>query len=222
MSLGLSEMKLTTILCLASALICATIAHSQRMERAGTQQAGAGAIYNVRAFGAKGDGKTIDTPAINKAIETAAAAGGGTVSFPAGTYFSVSIHLRSNITLQLDQGATIRAADTVADKVTYDLPEANEWDIYQDFGHSHWQNSLIWGIGLENVSIVGPGLIDGRGLTRRSPRPRRVIQPGDRPVTLAGQGGARPQSPLGEDDDPKVMNGFGNKAIALKLCRNVL
>jgi len=213
-------MKLSTILCLTAALICVTVAHRQRME--GTPGTATGAIYNVRTFGAKGDGKTIDTPAINKAIETAAAAGGGTVSFPAGTYFSVSIHLRSNITLQLDQGATIRAADTLADKVAYDLPEPNEWDMYQDFGHSHWQNSLIWGIGLENVSIVGPGLIDGQGLTRRSPRPRRVIQPGDRPVTLAGQGGARPQSPLGEDDDPKVMNGLGNKAIALKLCRNVL
>src|SRR5262252_9005286 len=178
--------------------------------------------YNVRTFGAKGDGKTLDTSAINKTIEAASAAGGGSVNFPAGTYLSVSIHLRSNITLYLDQGATIVAAETVPGKVTYDVPEPNEWDMYQDFGHSHWQNSLIWGIGLENVSIVGPGLIDGKGLTRRSPRPRRIIQPGDRPVTLAGQGGARQQSPLGEDDDPEVMKGLGNKAISLKLCRNVL
>src|SRR5215471_21736388 len=179
-------------------------------------------VYNVRTFGAKGDGKTLDTPAINRAIETAAAAGGGTVYFPAGTYLSVSIHLHSNITLHLDQGATIRAADAVPNKVTYDLPEPNAWDMYQDFGHSHWQNSLIWGVGLENVQIIGPGLIDGKGLTRRSPRARRVNQPGDRPVTLGGQPGARQQSPLGEDDDPKVMNGLGNKAIALKLCRNVV
>jgi len=179
-------------------------------------------VYDARAFGAKGDGKTLDTPAINKAIDAASTAGGGTVNFSAGTYLSVSIHLKSNITLHLDQGATILAAEAVAGKVTYDLPEPNEWDTYQDFGHSHWQNGLIWGIGLENVSITGPGLIDGKGLTRRSPRPRRVIQPGDRPVTLGGQTGARPQSPLGEDDDPSVMNGLGNKAISLKLCRNVL
>src|ERR1044072_4865439 len=173
-------------------------------------------VYDVRAFGARGDGKTLDTTAINKAIEAAAAAGGGTVVFPAGTYLSVSIRLRSNITLQLDQGATILAADRVPGKVEYDLPEPNEWDMHQDFGHSHWQNSLIWGIGLENVQIIGPGLINGRGLTRRSPRARRVNQPGDRPVTLGGQ------SPLGEDDDPNVMNGLGNKAISLKLTRNVL
>src|SRR5436190_19929019 len=65
--------------------------------------------YDVRAFGAKGDGQTLDTPAINKAIDAAANAGGGTVNFPAGTYLSVSIHLKSNITLHLDQGATILA-----------------------------------------------------------------------------------------------------------------
>ena len=179
-------------------------------------------VYNVRTFGAKADGKVLDTRAINKTIDAAALAGGGTVYFPAGTYLSVSIHLKSNITLHLDQGATILAADTIPGTITYDLPEPNDWDMYQDFGHSHWQNSLIWGVGLENVSIVGPGLINGKGLTRRSPRARRVNQPGDRPVTLGGQTGARPQSPLGEDDDPSVMNGLGNKAISLKLCRNVL
>ncbi len=117
-------------------------------------------IYDVRAFGARGDGKTIDTPAINKAIESATAAGGGTVRFPAGIYLSFSIHLKSHITLYFDQGATILAADSNLSKDRYDLPEPNEWDMYQDFGHSHWQNSLIWGIGLENISILGPGLID--------------------------------------------------------------
>lgn len=185
-------------------------------------EASAQRVYDVRAFGARGDGKTLDTAAINKAIEAAAAAGGGTVNFPAGTYLSVSIRLRSNITLQLNPGATILAADPVPGKVAYDLPEPNQWDMYQDFGHSHWQNSLIWGIGLENVQIIGPGLINGRGLTRRSPRARRVNQPGDRPVTIGGVTGARPQSALGEDDDPTVMNGLGNKTISLKLTRNVL
>lgn len=58
-------------------------------------------VYDVRAFGARGDGKTLDTAAINKAIDVAAAAGGGTVNFPAGTYLSVSIRLRSNITLRM-------------------------------------------------------------------------------------------------------------------------
>ena len=56
-------------------------------------------IHDVRAYGAVGDGRTLDTVAINGAIEAAAAAGGGTVLFPAGTYLSFSIRLQSNIAL---------------------------------------------------------------------------------------------------------------------------
>jgi polygalacturonase len=179
--------------------------------------------YDVRAFGAKGDGLTLDTAAINRTIAAAAARGGGTVHFPAGNYLSFSIRLQSNITLYFDQGATVIAADSKEVKGSYDLPEPNEWEMYQDFGHSHWQNSLIWGIGLENVAILGPGLINGKGLTRNGPRPRRPIQPGDTPATLGGGlSSPRAQSPLGESGDPSVMGSLGNKAISLKLCRNVL
>jgi polygalacturonase len=183
----------------------------------------AATVFDVKKFGAKGDGATVDSPAINKAIETAAAAGGGTVHFPAGTYLCFSIHLQSNISLYLDQGAVILAAAPKQTNGSYDLPEPTEWGMYQDFGHSHWRNSLIWGISLENISILGPGRIDGRGLTRRSPRPRRPLQAGDTPASLGGAQTVAPvQSPLGEADDPIVMNGLGNKAIALKLCRNVV
>src|SRR2546421_5100294 len=107
--------------------------------------------YNVRAFGAKGDGKTLDTAAINQAIDVTAAADGGTVYFPAGNYLSTSIHLKSNIAIYLDQGATIIADETTA-RAKYDPPEPNPWDAYDDFGHTHWHNSLIWGENLENVS----------------------------------------------------------------------
>jgi polygalacturonase len=149
--------------------------------------------YDVRASGAKGDGKAIDTSAINQAIESAAQAGGGTVVFPAGTYLCYSIHLRNNVALQLEQGSTILAAESTGDH-GYDLPESNKpWENYQDFGHNHWHNSLIWGEGLENVSITGPGLIWGKGLSR-------------------GEG----RGPVAETP------GVANKAIALKNCRNVL
>jgi polygalacturonase len=122
--------------------------------------------FDVKAFGAAGDGKTIDSPAINKTIE-AAAAGGGTVHFPAGNYLSYSIRLKSNIALYLDHGATIIAADPPADGIGgFDHAEPNEWDMYQDFGHSHFQNSLIWGDGLSNVAITGTGRIWGKSLSR--------------------------------------------------------
>lgn len=122
-------------------------------------------LYNIRSFGAVGDGKTLDTEAINKAIKAAAVAGGGTVYFPAGTYPSYSIRLTSNIALYLDQGATILAAEPSEDQ-GYDIAEPNPTDMYQDFGHSHWHDSLIWGEKLENISILGPGLIHGKGLDR--------------------------------------------------------
>ena len=121
--------------------------------------------FNVRDFGAKGDGTHIDSPAINAAIDAAAKAGGGTVYLPAGIYSSYSIRLKSNISLYLDHGAVFKAA-VPTEKEHYDLPEDN-WSTYQDFGHSHWKNSLIWGIGLHDITIQGFGLIDGtEGITR--------------------------------------------------------
>ena len=173
----------------------------------------------MRAFGAKGDGRTLDTAAINGAIAAAAAAGGGTVYFPAGTYTSFSIHLKSHVTLHLGPGSTLLAAEPGTGGGRYDLPEPSESDLYQDFGHSHWQNSLIWGIGLEDVSIVGPGRIDGRGLTRRGPGARWSNPNGNRPLSMG------PEPPAGQDPEAaarRSMDGQGNKAIALKLCRNVL
>ena len=127
------------------------------------------AIYNVKDFGAKADGKTIDSPAINSAIEAAAQAGGGTVYLPAGEYACYSIRLKSNIHLYLEQGARIVAAFPGKEE-GYDTAEPNEHNKYQDFGHSHWKNSLIWGIGLENITISGSGLIYGKGLTREESR----------------------------------------------------
>jgi len=178
------------------------------------------ATYNVRDYGATGNGKSLDTDAVNKAIDAASANGGGTVLFPAGTYLCFSIRLKSNITIELGNGSTILAADPKADKGSYDLPEANEFDPYQDFGHTHWKNSLFWGIGVENVAIVGFGKIDGRGLTRRSPGPRRPRTAGETPASMGG-GSKTAIAPLGENADVKEMDGLGNKAISFKLSRNI-
>jgi polygalacturonase len=159
--------------------------------------AGAGTIFDVRSFGAAGDGKTIDSPAINLAIE-AAGAQGGTVYVPAGTYACYSLRLKSAVTLYLDQGATILAADTPREGTAsgYDTPESNApWEAFQDFGHNHWHNSLIWGENIHDVAVLGLGLIWGRGLARGHDDP-------DLPIEEA--------------------SGVGNKAIALKNCRNVI
>ena len=130
------------------------------------------AVFNIREFGASGDGVHNDRDAIERAIEAAVASGGGQVYFPAGNYLSYTIHLKSNISLYLEQGATLVAAEPV-NKTGYDLPEPNAFSQYQDFGHSHWMNSLIYGEGLHDISILGPGRIWGRGLTRSTNVPER-------------------------------------------------
>lgn len=127
------------------------------------------AQYHVKDFGAVGDGKHIDSPAINAALEKASKEGGGRVVITAGTYLCYSVHLQSNVTLRLEKGAVIKAAP-VTDLQGYDKTEPND-SPYQDFGHSHWHNSLIWGENLYHVTLEGEGLIDGSDvLSRGAPR----------------------------------------------------
>jgi polygalacturonase len=121
--------------------------------------------FSVKDYGAKGDGKTVDSPAINSAIEAAAENGGGTIYFPAGDYLSGSIRLRSNITLCLGSGCTIIAV-SANPELNYDQAEKSINDTYQDYGHSHWHNALIWGDSLHDISIIGPGKIYGKGLLK--------------------------------------------------------
>jgi hypothetical protein len=121
-------------------------------------------FYNVVDYGAKGNGLTNNTKAINAAIEAAAKNGGGTVFFPAGEYLSFTIHLKSKITLHLDNGAVL-IGDQEKDGVGYDLPEEDAWyKKFQDFGHSYWRNSLIYGDSLRDIAITGQGMIWGKGL----------------------------------------------------------
>jgi len=163
------------------------------------------AVFNVCDYGATGDSRTLDSPAINKAIEACAAAGGGTVLVPAGTYLSGSIRLKSNIHLLIDAGATILGAPQ--DLNAYDETEPYSLGGYQDGGHCYFHNSLIWGENLTNVFITGNGMINGGGLVRSDGLLDRMVgfNKFDPPITNAA---------------PPVR--LGNKAIALKLCRNVL
>lgn len=146
-----------------SLLLCASLLFFSTMAFA--QSARRNTVYNVKEYGAEGNEVHLETKAINQAIEAAAKAGGGTVYFPAGNYLTGSIHLKSNITLYLDNGATIIAAPA-ADSSEYDMPEPAINDEYQDYGHSHFHNSLIWGEKLHDVAIIGQGMIWGKGLVR--------------------------------------------------------
>ena len=74
------------------------------------------------------------------------------------------VGLADNITLEITKDARILGAAN--DINAYDLPEDNPWSDYQDFGHSHFRNALIWGENLENINITGGGTIHGGGITR--------------------------------------------------------
>src|SRR5438045_236149 len=215
----MKNVKAFSIGLLVLVLLCVGNTRPLFISKASAQKADrAQAFFEVRQFGARGDGTNLDTASINRAIDAAAAAGGGTVLFPAGNYLSVSIHLKSNVALYLDHGANIVAAET-APGIAYDSPEPNQWDAYQDFGHSHWHNSLIWGENLVNVSILGPGKIWGKGLVRSGNQSR-----------TKGQNDALAKAPADPKTGPwgypnardAVENGWGNKSISLKLCRNVI
>ena len=106
---------------------------------------------NPRDFGAKGDGIAKDTAAIQSAIDACAAKGGGTVRLTAGTYLSAPIVLRSNITLELEKGATLLGSPDHAD-----YPAKTEF-------RSPGLQSLVSATHAENVAISGEGAIDGQG-----------------------------------------------------------
>ncbi len=105
-------------------------------------------FFDVKRYGAAGNGAALDTVAINKAVEACHAAGGGTVFFPAGTYRTGTVHLKSNVSLWLDAGAVVRGSKNLAHYQTGIEGQA-------------WYTALILGKGVENVAILGHGTIDG-------------------------------------------------------------
>jgi len=112
-------------------------------------------VYNVREFGATGDGKTKDTAAIMSAVAACAQAGGGTIYFPAGRYLSGSLHLESNQTVELSAGCTLLYSPDASDSPLVE----SRWEDTTAYTHG----PLLYANGKQNVSIVGHGTIDGQG-----------------------------------------------------------
>lgn len=113
----------------------------------------AAATHNIRDYGAKGDGKTLDTAAIQSAITAAAAdKDGGKVLIPAGTFHSGALRLKSDITLHLAKDAVLLGSRNL-DDYRVSGGEKN--------GGRSWQSSLIRGEGVKNVTIKGEGTING-------------------------------------------------------------
>ena len=123
-------------------------------------------FYDVREYGAKGDGVAKDTAAVQKAIDTAAQ-GGGVVFVPAGRYLCGTIHLKSRITLQLAPGATILASPDNGD---FDPYEKLDYDSHADQETTYFHYALLAGENIQEVAIHGQGVIDGNRQKRGGPK----------------------------------------------------
>lgn len=114
---------------------------------------------NVRDFGAKGNGKALNTKAFSQAIQYCTEQGGGTVVVPAGTYLTGTIRLQSHVSLFLEKGAVIKGVPELKDYEPY-IP-TKEMGKYDNADKYNWNRALILGVGVEDVSIYGEGVIDG-------------------------------------------------------------
>lgn len=112
--------------------------------------------WDPRTFGAKGDGRTLDTDAIQRAVNACADAGGGTVRLQGGVFLAGTIRLRSHVTLWIDSGATLRGSQRIEDyqSITPKIPY-----LYRD----RFTKSLIYAEHEEHIALAGGGVIDGQG-----------------------------------------------------------
>lgn len=130
------------------------------LSAAGAARGGAantqGALFNIREQGATGDGITLDTAAIQRAVDACAAAGGGQVYLPPGRYLSGTVHLKSDVTLHLASGATLVGTTNLAE---YHHPVPPAYMPEAKWGK--WHRALILAEGATHIGVTGPGVLDG-------------------------------------------------------------
>jgi hypothetical protein len=155
----------------------------------GRGAAAVGGLYDITHLGAQGDGRTLCTSALQAAMDAAAAAGGGTVLVPPGTFRTGAVFLRSNIHLHLSAGATLLGSTRFDDFP----PVEGRWEGVEREVHA----SLLTGRDLENVAITGNGILAGQRKSwwpdpaaplspRGLPRPHVINLVGCQGVVLSG------------------------------------
>ncbi|MCL4195699.1 MAG: right-handed parallel beta-helix repeat-containing protein, partial [Thermoguttaceae bacterium] len=143
-------------------------------------------VFSIREHGAQGDGQTLDTAAINRAIEACAAAGGGQVLVPPGRYLTGTVHLRSHVTVVLEPGATLVGSTNLDHYQHYTPPVEKEPRPFL-----RWHRALILGEGVEDVVITGEGTIDGNRVfdaqgEERMRGPHTILLGNSRNVSIRG------------------------------------
>ena len=179
---------------------------------------GQDAVYNVRRYGARGDGKTLDTKAIDKAVAACVKAGGGVVLVPAGTFVIGTVRLYSNVELRLGPGSVLLASDNT-----------NDYAFQKDFGFSGSgaggrKLGLIFADRAENVSVTGTGIIDGRSEAYMYADSVQVSGEEDSRYTRQGRGYMN--APEGKAEAPLMWKGqFADRPgtqIVFHACKRVL
>jgi Glycosyl hydrolases family 28 len=130
--------------------------------------------YNIRDFGAKGDGKTLDTAALQAAIDACNKDQGGTVLVPAGVFLIGTVEMKSSVTLRIAaQGKLLGSADGKQYRAAGEIPLSGDTTLRDG------NVGLIYAVNAENITIEGPGTIDGQGAQFRRPE-RGVLPPSGR------------------------------------------
>ncbi len=151
-------------------------------------------VFGIKDFGAVADAKTLNTEAIQRAIDACAAAGGGEVVVPAGVFLTGSLHLKSNLTLRLLPGAVLQGSYNPKDYPDHDISAHRKFGtITHDGVYVQSMKSLIVADGAQNVAIVGEGTIKGAGEgeafqlgLNKNGKPKNLFFIGCRNVRLSG------------------------------------
>ncbi len=121
-------------------------------------------VYNIRDYGAKGDSTTLDTAAVQAAIDACTRDGGGTVLVPAGTFQIGTVELKSNVTLHIAASGKLLGS---ADGKQYHAVDAIPLRGDTTLNDGNW--ALLFAVNAKNVTLEGPGTIDGQGFQFHSP-----------------------------------------------------
>ena len=159
MTLKISTVMMTTMVVLTNTF---SVAEDSNVAVADLNASTSNNVFNIKDFGAVGDGIAMETRAIQDSIEACHDAGGGVIRVPAGDFQLGTIIMKSNVTLSLDYGATLLGSTDAADYTTEGLDNPRE-------GGPH---CLIYANGATNVAIKGMGVIDARGTAENFPRNR--------------------------------------------------
>lgn len=159
-----------TAAALAAGLLEPGAVEAKRKSEANAADLGA-RVYNIRDYGARGDGKTIDTAALQAAVDACSKDGGGTVLVPLGRFVIGTTELKSNVTLHISAGGTLLGS---ADGKQYHSVQGIPLTGDTTLGDGNW--TLLFAVRQNNIRIEGPGTIDGQGAQFRSPH-RGVLAP---------------------------------------------